>query len=187
MASSWKPNTKVPAIPRAVAVKGAIPVALLAALTGPLAESTLTRWEGDVHRVYRDHLADGIPTYCAGRTDWTAPVGHELTSDQCAAVNKTTLLEYGFAILACTKWSQLTPPRLVALTIFAVNVGKSGACESRAVRLINAGKIVEGCGAIARGPDGRPVWSYVGQRYVPGLQNRRQAESKLCFLKEIPV
>lgn len=172
----------LPQMPASLVRKGAIPAALLAALTSPLAYMTLERWEGNVLDVYADHLASGIPTYCAGRTDWAAPVGAKLTSDECQEVNKTTLLEYGYTILGCVNWDYLTPSRTVALTIFAINVGKVGACNSRAVRLINAGDVVGGCNALAVGPDGKLVWSFADGKYVQGLQNRRQAERKLCVM-----
>lgn len=170
-----------PRIPPGLARKGAIPAVFLAALTGPLAVTTLERWEGNIKQVYADHLAGGLPTYCAGRTDWNAKVGTKLTDDQCREVNKITLLEYGYAVLACVNWDYLGASRLVGLTIFAINVGKEGACGSRAVRLINAGQIAQGCDALARGPDGKPAWSYAGGQYVQGLQNRRQAERALCL------
>lgn len=166
-----------------LARKGAIPVALTAALTGPLALHTLEQLEGNIKAVYADKLAGGIPTYCAGRTDWNAAVGDKLTDDQCRQVNKATLIEYGFAVLGCVEWSYLSASRLIGLTMFAVNVGKEAACNSRAVRLVNAGQITDGCNALATGPDGKPAWSYAGGVYVQGLQNRRQAEKTLC-LKE---
>ena len=172
---------KPPSIPAAVARKGIIPAALLAALTSPLAYTTLERWEGNILSVYADKLAGNIPTYCAGRTDWSAPVGVKLTSDQCRAVNKTTLLEYGYHMLGCVQWDFLTAKRLIGLTMFAINVGKDGACGSQAVRQINAGRIAEGCNLIARTPDGRPNWSTAGGKFVQGLQNRRQAERALCL------
>lgn len=158
----------------------AIPAVLAAALTSPLAYFTLERWEGNVLSVYADHLAYGLPTFCAGRTDRNAVVGSKLTSDQCQAINKATLIEYGYAVLDCTDWSKLDADRLIGLTIFAVNVGKVGACKSQAVKAINAGRISEGCDLIAKKPDGRPNWSNAGGRYVQGLQNRRQAERELC-------
>jgi GH24 family phage-related lysozyme (muramidase) len=65
--------------------------------------------------------------------------------------------------------------------MFAINVGKDGACNSRAVRLINAGHIAAGCAALHTGPDGRPAWSYASGKYVQGLQNRRRAEAVLCL------
>lgn len=175
-------GVRLPQIPAAVARKGAIPAVLLAALTSPLAYTTLERWEGNVLQVYEDNLAGGLPTWCAGQTQGPkpGPVGTKLTSDHCAAVNKGTLIEYGYAVLGCTNWDYLSASRLVALTIFAVNVGKAGACGSQAVRQINAGNVLAGCDLIARTPDGQPNWSTAGGQYVQGLQNRRQAERALC-------
>lgn len=171
----------LPKMPANLTRKGAIPAALLAALSSPLAYTTLEQLEGNVTTVYADKLANNIPTYCAGRTDWSAPVGAKLTSDDCKAVNKVTLLEYGYAVLGCVNWDYLTPQRLIGLTMFAVNVGKDGACGSQAVRHINAGNLRAGCDLIARTPDGRPNWSYADGVFVQGLQNRRQAERALCL------
>lgn len=171
----------MPKIPPGLARKGAIPAAFLAALTGPLAMGMLVRWEGDVHKVYADNLANGIPTFCAGRTDWTAKPGVVLASDFCAEVNKTTLVEYGYAVLECANWDHLSASRLVALTIFAINVGKEGACKSQAMVNINRGRIVEGCTLLAYKPTGAPNWSIAGGRYVPGLHYRRIAEMKVCL------
>lgn len=178
---AWKPNISSPSMPSSLARKGAIPAALLVALTSPLAFGTLEAVEGNVLRVYADNIAGGVPTYCAGRTDWSAPVGTKLTSDDCKAVNKTTLLEFGYAVLGCTTWKYLTPTRLVSLTVFAINVGKAGACGSQAIKNINAGNIVEGCNLLARTPSGAPNWSFSDGVYVQGLQNRRQAERSLCL------
>ena len=172
---------EMPKVPAAVLRKGAVPAALLAALTSPLAYSTLERWEGNVMHVYADNLANGIPTYCAGRTDWKAPVGTRLTTDQCQVVNKATLVEYGYAVLGCTNWDFLTPNRLIGLTVFAINVGKDAACSSQAVRQINVGRVKQGCDLIAYRPDGSPNWSVSGGQFRAGLFNRRKAERTLCL------
>ena len=174
------PIPRSPGIPANLIRKGAIPIALLAALTSPLAYNTLDSLEGNIKTVYADRLAGGIPTYCAGRTDWAAKVGDKLTDDQCKAVNKITLLEYGYSVLGCVDWAYLTPERLIGLTMFAVNVGKAGACGSQAVRMINAGSIGAGCDLIARTPAGLPNWSTADGVYVQGLQNRRQVERGFC-------
>ena len=173
--------SRAPSIPAALARKGAIPAALLAALTSPLAYTTLERMEGNIKQVYADQFAGGLPTFCAGRTDWNAKIGDTLTDDQCKAVNKLTLLEYGYAILGCVNWDYLNPNRLIGLTMFAVNVGKAGACGSQAVRLINTGNVSTGCNLLARPPAGLPNGSSAGGVYVQGLQNRRQGERKLCL------
>lgn len=161
--------------------KATIPAALVAALTSGSTLALLSQLEGNILSVYPDKLAGGIPTYCAGRTDWKAPIGKTFTTDECKEVNKTTLLEYGYAILSCTSWEHLTPNRLVALTLFAINVGKAGACNSQSVRQINAGNISYGCKLISTKPDGSPNWSYSGGVYVQGLQNRRKIEAALCL------
>lgn len=158
----------------------AVPAVLAAALVSPVALVTLERLEGNVLAVYADHLAEGLPTFCAGRTDRNSIVGTKLTSDQCQAINKLTLIEYGYSVLECTNWNNLDSDRLIGLTLFAVNVGKSGACKSEAVKAINSGKIAEGCDLIAKKPDGRPNWSNAGGKYVQGIQNRRLAERELC-------
>lgn len=168
-------------VPPNLASKGAIPAALLAALVSPLAYTTLERWEGNVLHVYADNLAGGLPTYCAGRTDWKMRVGTKLTSDQCDSINKSTLIEYGYAVLGCVDWQYLTQQRLIALTIFAINVGKSGACGSQAVRQINIGRINAGCRLMAYAPSGAPNWSFASGKYVQGLHNRRKAEMRLCL------
>lgn len=175
-------------MPAELVRKGAIPAAFLAALASPLAYSTLDRWEKNVLSVYADNLAGGLPTWCAGQTQGPAPgpVGTKLTDDFCREVNKAVLLEYGYAILACVSWDYLSVKRLIGLTIFAVNVGKAGACGSQAVQQINVGNIVAGCNLIARTPSGAPNWSTSQGRYVQGLQNRRQAERALC-LADDPV
>lgn len=171
----------MPRKPIGLARKGAISAAFMAAISGPVAMDMLVTWEGDIHRVYADHLANGLPTFCAGRTDWSAKVGTVLSSDYCREVNKVTLIEYGYAVLECAKWENLTPKRLTALTIFAVNVGKEGACKSQAVKQINAGNVSAGCRLIAYRPDGSPNWSNAGGKYIQGLHNRRKAESALCL------
>lgn len=173
--------TQEPPVPPSLARKGVIPTVLLAALMSPFAYLTLERMEGNALQVYADKMAAGLPTFCAGRTDPHAKVGTRLTTDQCEQINRRTLLEYGYAVLGCVNWDYLTARRLIGLTMFAINVGKDGACNSRAVRLINAGNVAQGCDALARTPDGRPAWSYAGGKYVQGLQNRRQAERSLCL------
>jgi GH24 family phage-related lysozyme (muramidase) len=61
-------------------------------------------------------------------------------------------------------------------------VGVERVCkQSRAVRLINAGNIKEGCRAIAFGEDGRHVWSTSDGVYYAGLHNRRVAEMRMCL------
>lgn len=161
--------------------QAAIPAALLTILTAGSTLALLESLEGNILKVYPDRLAGGIPTYCAGMTDWKAPIGKTFTSDQCREVNKTTLLRYGYAVLDCTVWEHLTPQRVVALTMFTINVGIKGACTSQAFKQINLGNISEGCKLLAYKPSGAPNWSSAQGVYIQGLHNRRIKEYKLCL------
>jgi hypothetical protein len=55
------------------------------------------------------------------------------------------------------------------------------------VGLINAGRLLDGCNALAHAPDCKtPVWSYVTKpdgtkQFVRGLYNRRLAERDMCL------
>lgn len=163
-------------------VKGKIvPAALVAALVSGGSVAKLEQLEGNVLHVYADSLANGLPTRCAGDTNHSMPVGTKLTADDCREINKLTMIKYGASILACTKWEHLNGDRLAGLTLFAINVGPSGACGSQSFKAINAGRIQEGCNLLATKPNGKPNWSLASGRYVQGLQNRRQAERKMCL------
>lgn len=157
-----------------------VPAAFVAALSSGGALYELERLEGNILSVYADKLAGGLPTRCAGDTNHSMPVGARLTDDECRAVNKATMIKYGASVLACTNWHHLTGDRLVGLTLFAINVGKSGACGSEAFKAINAGAVAKGCDLLAIRPDGTPNWSYVRGQYVKGLHNRRLAERDWC-------
>lgn len=80
----------------------------------------------------------------------------------------------------------ITQPIFDALSSHAHNFGVPSTCASRAVGLMNAGRLAEGCNALAYGPDGAPVWSYVTDKsgrkvFVQGLRNRRLDERQLCL------
>jgi len=157
-----------------------VPAALVASLTGFGAVTALERLEGNMLSVYSDSIANGLPTRCAGDTNHTQAIGDKLTSDECNVINRATMIKYGASVLACTNWDNLDGDRLVGLTLFAINVGKKGACNSQSFSAINAGRISEGCNLLASRPDGSPNWSAVRGRYVQGLQNRRIAEREWC-------
>lgn len=156
--------------------------------------SAMNRWERPPAEqktgasvVYADKLAGGLPTVCSGHTDWKMRVGTPYTKEECDSIDGGNAQKYGAAILQCTGHTERHPVlnqnRLDALTLFAINVGPSAACGSRAVSLIKAGKPEEGCKALANAPDGRPVWSYAngGKTFVQGLYNRRLFERDWCL------
>ena len=152
----------------------------------------LGTWEGTgQNTVYADKLAGGLPTVCKGITRHTSPVpvivGDFWSDARCAEVESLVVRKGQLQLADCLSNQAIGQNTFDALSSHAHNVGTANTCASRAVGLINAGRMVEGCNALAWAPDGiTPVWSYVtdvqGKKvFVPGLHNRRRAEAGLCL------
>lgn len=144
-------------------------------------------WEGaSQFTVYADRVANNIATVCRGHTGKdlsgvVLKVGTPYTKEECARIDKYNAVKYSSAILYCVK-VDINQETLDALSLFAWNVGIKGACiDSQAIKLINQGKVLDGCKALATNQYGRPAWSMVGNKYVQGLQNRRLFERDLCL------
>ena len=148
-------------------------------------------WEGKGQNVvYSDPLAQGLPTVCAGITKHTSPypvaVGDYWSDELCAEVEKRVVTKGQLALADCITNPNIRQGTFDALYSHGHNVGVPSTCASRALVLINAGRIAEGCRALAYGPNGRPVWAYVTgadgtKQFVPGLHKRRIAEMELCL------
>jgi GH24 family phage-related lysozyme (muramidase) len=163
-----------------VASSGVVLVAGLM-LGGPDILSALKRVEKQETTVYADKLAYGIPTVCSGYTDWSLRVGQDYDKAFCDRLDQKTAIEYGLAVVDCIGAEHLTQNSLDAMTLFAINVGKKGACGSRAAQLFRAGKHDAGCRAISRGPKGGRVWIMSGGVPRKGLANRRDFETAWCL------
>lgn len=151
----------------------------------------LGTWEGAGQNVvYPDKLARGLPTVCLGITRHTSPfpvvVGDYWSDDRCAEVERLVIQKGQLALADCLTNQQISQSTFDALSSHSHNVGVSSTCASRAVGLINSGRITGGCKALAWAADGKtPVWSYVTdeqgrKQFVPGLHNRRLAEAQRC-------
>ena len=151
----------------------------------------LGTWEGTgQNTVYADQLASGLPTVCMGITRYTSPqpviVGDYWSDARCAQVESLVVQKGQLQLADCLTNQAIGQNTFDALSSHAHNVGTANTCASRAVGLINAGRLAEGCNAMAWAPDGKtPVWSYVtdaqGKKvFVPGLHNRRRAEAEMC-------
>lgn len=139
--------------------------------------------------VYADKLAGGLPTACNGITAHTSPVpvvvGEVWSAEKCEEVARTVVLNNQVQLLECIT-TQVSQNTFDALSSHAHNVGVASTCVSRALRLINEGKLEEGCRALAFGPSGQPVWAYTsdgkgGLKFVQGLHNRRLDEMRTCL------
>ena len=160
-----------------------------------LVSSTFTaflgKWEGTGQNVvYADQLARGLPTVCMGITRYTSPVpvvvGDYWSDARCAEVESLVVSKGQLALADCLTNQAIGQNTFDALSSHGHNFGTPSTCASRAVGLINAGRIAEGCRALAYAPDGSPVWSYVTlangrKQFVQGLHNRRIAEMELCL------
>jgi lysozyme len=155
-------------------------------LGGAAIVAALTQWEGQETTVYADKLAYGVPTVCSGYTDWSLRVGQIYDKAFCDQLDAKTSIEYGLAIVGCIGADKLNQNSLDAMTLFAINVGKAGACGSRAAQLLRAGKHDAGCKAISRGPTGKRVWITSGGKPRKGLANRRDFETAWCLKLAAP-
>lgn len=173
-----------------MSLRGRIMAGAIALASTPLV-IFLGTWEGNgQNTVYADKLAGGLPTVCKGITRFTSPypvvVGDYWSPAKCAEVEQLVIRKTQLQLAECITNPNLEQTTFDALTSHGHNFGVTSTCASRAVALINAGRIAEGCKALAWAPDGKtPVWAFVtdakGQkRFIPGLHNRRLAESRLC-------
>lgn len=148
---------------------GAIPAALV---------SGATLWEGTQYYAYYDIA--GVPTVCQGYTGKGIVFGKKYSPEECLAYLKTELKEHSTGVLNCIT-QPLKEREYIGFTLMAYNVGVNGFCGSRAAKLFNQGYAEKACWAMSNGPDGKPVWSYVGPKFVQGLYNRRVYERSICL------
>ena len=134
--------------------------------------------EGTRYYAYND-LA-GIPTVCMGYTGKGIVFGKKYTHEECVTFLKTELTIHANGVIKCVN-QPLKENEFVAFTLMAYNIGVQGFCGSRALKLFNEGRTAEACKAMAFGPSGKPAWSYVGDKFVQGLHNRRLYEMRMCY------
>jgi lysozyme len=148
----------------------------------------LSLWESGgktILTVYPDKLAGGLPTVCDGITKYSYTekaivVGESWTKEDCHDAESFVIDYTQQKLSKCMPYA--TQSALDAITSLSHNMGVDRVCkESRAVRLINAGKIAEGCRAIAWGEKGQKVWASADKIYYPGLHRRRLDEMKMCL------
>lgn len=159
------------------------------ALFSPQLQEFLGSWEGEGQNVvYQDKLARGLPTVCKGITKHTSPypvvVGDYWSDERCEEVERLVVEKDQLRLADCLH-HPVNQNTFDALSSHGHNVGMPNTCASRAVGLINAGRVAEGCRALAWGADGRPVWAYVtdeqGRKiFVPSLHARRLEEAEMC-------
>ena len=151
----------------------------------PFVLDFLGKWEGEGQlTVYADKLAGGLPTVCKGITRYTSQfpvvVGEKWPKEKCRKEEERIVLETQKQLQTCV--TRAVPQGVWdMLTSHAHNFGWPATCKSEIVAAVNRGDLRTACERFAFHPDGRPAWSYVGSRFIPGLHNRRLDERKVCL------
>lgn len=138
----------------------------------------------DGYVVYADKLARGIPTTCNGITKHVSPVpvvvGELWSAEKCAEISQRIVEKGQIKVADCFR-VPVSQNTFDAFSSHAHNFGPGATCASRAMELVNRGRLAEGCRALAYAPDGSPVWSTADGKFYPGLFNRRKAEAAMCM------
>lgn len=153
-------------------------------LVGTVSAAVLTgiaTFEGTRTHAYLD--IGGVPTVCTGHTGKDIDMNKIYTVNECRRLLTKDIQDRQPQILECIN-APITQEEYDAYTIFAYNVGPKAFCSSRANKLLTAGQHELACKALATGPDGKPAWSYVNGKFIPGLQRRRQFERDMCLGKD---
>lgn len=140
--------------------------------------------EGGVNGGFSKPYIDmaGVKTVCYGHTGKDIE-NRVYTKAECEAILVKDIEKHLANVNRCLQ-REVPTSMLIGFTSFDFNTG--GFCISRAMREAKAGNYREACNAMAHNPSGRPAWSYVnGDRFVPGLYNRRLREVKEC-VKNVP-
>lgn len=131
--------------------------------------------EGVEYRPYMDIA--GVPTVCSGVTGPDVVWGKKYSARECRKLLEKHIEIHGKYVQNAVTYP-IAPETRAALISFSYNVGGSAMRKSTAVRLINQGRIEEGCKALG-------MWNKITKNgkkvVVKGLINRRNEEIKLCL------
>lgn len=131
--------------------------------------------EGVEYKPYMDIA--GIPTVCAGITGPDVVWGKKYSAKECRKLLEKHIQIHGKYVQDAVTYP-ISPETRAALISFSYNVGGSAMRKSTAVRLINQGKIEQGCKSLG-------MWNKITKNgkkvVVKGLVNRRNEEIKLCL------
>ena len=141
--------------------------------SGIILASLAGYYEGTSYTPYRD--VTGIWTNCQGNTHGVDP-GKVMTSFECKDVDAANQ-EAAFQSLHKLVTVPLTRNQAVAFADFIYNVGEGKFSSSTMLVYINAGEVTQGCQQLLR-------WVYAGDKKLPGLVARRQAEYTICTTED---
>ena len=131
--------------------------------------------EGVENKPYMDIA--GIPTVCSGVTGPDVVWGKTYSNRECRNLLEKHIQIHGKHVQNAVTYP-ISPQTMAALISFSYNVGGNAMRKSTAVKLINHGKIEQGCKALGMWNKARVNGKLVT---VKGLVNRRNEEIKLCL------
>lgn len=131
--------------------------------------------EGVEYRPYMDIA--GVWTICSGITGTDVILGKTYTKSECRRLLEKHIQIHARHVESAVNYN-IHPKTKAALISFSYNVGGRAMSNSTAIRLINNGKVEEGCRALG-------MWNKITRNgkkvVVKGLVNRRNEEIKLCI------
>lgn len=130
-------------------------------------------WEGMHLVAYRDKLAGGIPTVCAGETRGVK-ITDRYTEAECLAMLNDALQDFADGVRRCVDFDNMPASRQIAVVSVSYNIGVGAFCKSTMARKFNAGDIRGACDAFL-------MWTKAGGVEWRGLVRRRNAERELCL------
>ena len=133
-------------------------------------------WESTKNQAYRDMV--GIPTICAGYTIGVK-MGDYKTDQECDELLVKELTDFNTKMMKSVK-VPLPENMEVAYTSLVWNIGIGAWNNSTLLKKLNNKEYEAACQQILR-------WNKAGGKVVKGLQNRREAEYRVCMGKEADV
>ena len=127
--------------------------------------------EGYSDRTYTPVPGD-VPTIGFGTTSGVKE-GDKITPPVAVARALTDTQKFEGVLKECIK-VPLSQNEYDAYVSFTYNIGPTAFCKSNLVKKLNSGDYEGACNELTK-------WVYVKGRYSRGLDNRRQAEKKLCL------
>lgn len=127
-------------------------------------------WESTKNQAYRDMV--GIPTICAGYTIGVK-MGDYKTDKECDKLLVKELTHFNTEMKKPVK-VELPEHMEIAYTSLVWNIGIGAWNSSTLLKKLNNKEYAEACKQILR-------WNKAGGVVVKGLQNRREAEYKVCM------
>jgi lysozyme len=138
----------------------------------------LTLWEGFAPTGHHDPIdPKGVNTVCFGHIE-DVRIGDHYTKIQCQAMLAQDLPRYEKMVENAIH-VPMPGYRHAAIVSFTYNVGGGALKKSSVARYINAGEPNKGCDALL-------LYDRANKRVVPGLENRRKAERKMCLNNNEP-